>query len=168
MHPPAPLKAECWAAIAHACGRSHCCPCASPSLAEPSSAAACCLPCYGHAWPGHHGPPLASPRAPTGADGCVGAHAALPLGPPPSVLAGRGWSRPPPPVHMARRPLATSAHTASARGRVSQPRSWPALQSQSPAAAGHSRSLLVAVLCFPRHVEKKTIASISLSLYVSV
>jgi hypothetical protein len=98
----------------------------------------------------------------------VGAHATLLLGPPPSVLAGRGWSRPPPPVHVARRPLATSAHTASARGRVSQPRSRPALQSQSLAAVGRSRSLLAAVLCFPRRAEKKTVASISLSLCVSV
>jgi hypothetical protein len=76
-HPPAPSKAEHRAAIAHACGRSRCCPYASPSSVEPSSAAACRLPCCGHTWTGCHGPPLASLSASTGAGGHVGARAAF-------------------------------------------------------------------------------------------
>jgi hypothetical protein len=76
-HPPAPSKAERRAAIAHACRRSRCCPCASPSPVELSSAAMCRLPCCGHTWPGRHGPPPASPSAPTSAGGHVGARAAF-------------------------------------------------------------------------------------------
>jgi hypothetical protein len=90
MHPPASSKAEHRAAIAHACGRSRRCPCASPSPAEPSSATACRIPCCGRTWLGRHGPPSASPSAPTGAGGHVGARAAFPR-------------RRSPPVHRHRR-----------------------------------------------------------------
>jgi hypothetical protein len=53
-------------------------------------------------WPSHLKQHWAEPVRPIGACRPTGARAALLLGPQPSVLAGRGWSRSQPPAHVAR------------------------------------------------------------------
>jgi hypothetical protein len=122
--PSPPLAAPGRAATTHAYRRSRYYPAHRPRRQRPphrASTAARRLPCCGRAWPGHRGPPLASPSAPTGANGHVGARAALSLGPSPPGLACRRWPRPQPPASVAKRPRATSAHAASACRRASQP-----------------------------------------------
>jgi hypothetical protein len=93
-------------------------------------------------WPSGRGSPRAKTRSPVNAQGTTNARATLLPDPPPPVVACCRWPPPQSPATMAKRPRATSAHTASARGRVLQPRSRPALQSPSPAAASRGRPFL--------------------------
>jgi hypothetical protein len=119
-------------------------------------------------WPSGRGSPRAKPCGPLDVHGTTDARAAFLLDPPPPVVACHRWPPPQSPASVARRPRATSAHTASARGRVSQPRSRPAPQSPSPAAARRGRPFPAAPLFSPaREEEDRRLLSLCLSLAVN-
>jgi hypothetical protein len=74
-----------------------------------------------------------------------------PLPPPWTAVAGA--ARPQPPAAVARRPRATSTHTASAGGRAGQPRCRPTRPPPSPAAAGPRPGRPCLLPCRPSEVD---------------